>query len=184
MQRRGFDTCVVVLDDFLVAGQSFTEVIEALNCLIQLLRSLGFRINWNKVVGPTQDIVFLGVRIMTLQNRLHLDPAKESELQSLVNKHLGSTRVSTAQLQTLAGKLGHQHVCDVIRWKLYLMMMMMMMMMIIMIATQFSPILELSLILSSHTICQLPLTCRLSTSVPCCVLNKQEPTSVQCSIYI
>ncbi len=56
MQRRGFDTCVVVLDDFLVAGPSFTEVIEALNCLIQLLRSLGFHINWNKVVGPLRTL--------------------------------------------------------------------------------------------------------------------------------
>ncbi len=53
MQRRGFDTCVVVLDDFLVAVPSCTEVMEALNCLIQLLRSLGFRINWNKRLwGP------------------------------------------------------------------------------------------------------------------------------------
>ncbi len=51
---------------------------------------------------------------MTLQNRLHLDPAKVSELQSLVNKHLGSTRLSKAQLQTLAGKLGW--ASDVITW--------------------------------------------------------------------
>ena len=124
MQRRGFQSCVVVLDDFLIVGPSFREVTEALNCLIQLLRSLGFRINWNKVVGPTQDIVFLGVRIMTLHNRLHLDPAKVSELRALINHHLGATRLSKLQLQSLAGKLswashvihwGRTHICSIHR---------------------------------------------------------------------
>ncbi|CAC5385457.1 unnamed protein product [Mytilus coruscus] len=42
----------------------------ALNCLIQLLRKLGFYINWNKVEGPSQRLIFLGILIDTCGEEL------------------------------------------------------------------------------------------------------------------
>ncbi len=44
--------------------------------LIALLRSLGFAINWSKVV----DLVCLGIRIDTVNNILGLDPNKLGKL--------------------------------------------------------------------------------------------------------
>ena len=41
------------------------ERATAMNTLIALLRELGFRINWYKVVDPVQSITFLGVQIDT-----------------------------------------------------------------------------------------------------------------------
>ena len=38
---------------------------DAMNCLIYLLRKLGFAINWNKVMGATQQLVYLGIGIDT-----------------------------------------------------------------------------------------------------------------------
>ena len=42
--------CTAYLDDFFFSGHDFDRCQNALNTLIQLLRSLGFRINWKKVV--------------------------------------------------------------------------------------------------------------------------------------
>ena len=50
MCRRGFDGTVAYLDDFFVCGDTFEACLSAYNCLISLLRNLGFQINWKKVV--------------------------------------------------------------------------------------------------------------------------------------
>ena len=62
MERRGF-TVAVYLDDFFLCAPTLSEFALAMSILIKLLRSLGFQINWNKVVDPTQCIVFLGIEI-------------------------------------------------------------------------------------------------------------------------
>ena len=49
MAKRGFNLLVVYLDDFLIIAESKEACAQALNCLIQLLRMLGFAIHWGKV---------------------------------------------------------------------------------------------------------------------------------------
>lgn len=105
MVRRGFTSCVVMLDDFFLAAPSRLECMHAYNELIKLLRSLGFRINWKKVVDPTQDLVFLGIRINTQLGQLSLDPNKTKELIATLDATLLKTRLSKTQLQSLGGKL-------------------------------------------------------------------------------
>ena len=61
MGRRGHDLLIVCLDDFLIIAKA--ECAAALNCLIQLLRKLGFAIHWGKVVDPTTKITFLGIEL-------------------------------------------------------------------------------------------------------------------------
>ena len=104
MKRRGY-TCVVLLDDFFVAAETFQECAEALRVLISLLRRLGFRINWKKVSDPTQDLVFLGVRINTASGYLSLDPAKVQEIIRTIDDILAKKRITKSQLQSFAGKL-------------------------------------------------------------------------------
>ena len=65
MMRRGFTALVVYLDDFLIVAPTAKECALALNTLIALLRKLGFRINWSKVIDPIQTIIFLGIEIDT-----------------------------------------------------------------------------------------------------------------------
>lgn len=105
MARRGINACVVLLDDFFVAAETLSECSRVLDILIRLLRSLGFSINWNKVIDPAQDIVFLGIRINTRSGRLSLDPDKVQETIALIDTHLKSPRITKSKLQQLAGKL-------------------------------------------------------------------------------
>ena len=68
------------LDDFLVIGESREACQAAFEALLSLLKNLGFRINWSKVVHPTQRLVFLGVLIDTVQCTLSLP---EDKLEAL-----------------------------------------------------------------------------------------------------
>ena len=67
MKRRGFEIVIVYLDDFLIIANSKYECEQAYQCLLDLLLSLGFDINWDKVVPPSQRLIFLGVFIDSMQ---------------------------------------------------------------------------------------------------------------------
>ena len=114
MARRGFQNCSVYLDDFLIAEPDFEKCAMAMNTLIKLLRSLGFRINWKKVVDPRKDLVFLGVHINSVTGELHLDPEKSDKLCQLLALSLTRSRLTKAQLETLAGKLSW--AANVVTW--------------------------------------------------------------------
>ena len=62
MERRGFKTIIVYLDDFLIIGETKEECQQVFTTLLQLLLDLGFQISWRKVIGPTEACV-LGSRI-------------------------------------------------------------------------------------------------------------------------
>ena len=113
MVRRGFN-CSVFLDDFLLYEDTMEQCAAALTTLIALLRSLGFRINWKKVVDPCQRLVFLGIEIDTVNNKLSLDPDKATQLISTLDQTTSKKRLSKKQLQKLAGKLNW--ACNVFTW--------------------------------------------------------------------
>ena len=105
MIKLGFEGLVVYLDDFLIIERSQDRCQLALQTLICLLRELGFSISWKKVEGPTQSLVFLGVRIDSVQGCMELPSDKLSEFKALILATLGQKRISLKQLQHLAGKL-------------------------------------------------------------------------------
>ncbi len=104
MRRRGF-TVVVYLDDFLVLGRTKEECTDAFTTLVTLLRTLGFSIAWDKVEGPTQSLVFLGVLLDSQLLTASLPPDKVDNLLALLAQYLSRQRASYRQLQQLAGKL-------------------------------------------------------------------------------
>lgn len=104
MARRGFKTYAYI-DDFITLTATKQESLEALNCLIALLRKLGFLINWKKVVDPTQDIVFLGININSIEMSLRLPDGKLRSIHAELDHMLGKKRASKRQLQSLAGRL-------------------------------------------------------------------------------
>jgi hypothetical protein len=105
MARRGFDILIVYLDDFLIIAESEIVCQQCLECLLKLLRELGWAISWSKVEGPTRVITFLGIILDSTRMCLELPGGKLQELQDLVEKTLGQKRISLKQLQSLAGKL-------------------------------------------------------------------------------
>jgi len=63
---------IAYLDDFLIIDESYDKCRNSLQKLLEILRLLGFHINYDKIVRPTQRLVFLGVLIDTVEMTLSL----------------------------------------------------------------------------------------------------------------
>ena len=105
MARKGFNLLVVYLDDFLIIAESKEACAQALNCLIQLLRKLGFAIHWGKVVDPTNKITFLGIELDSIAMTLRLPEEKLQCFREELQLFLQMRRATKRQFQSLAGRL-------------------------------------------------------------------------------
>ena len=77
MARRGY-TVLAYLEDFLIIEPTQLQCKAAFDILLNLLESLGFTVNWTKVVFPAQCLVFLGVEIDTFKYELPLSEDRVS----------------------------------------------------------------------------------------------------------
>lgn len=107
LKRRGFQLCTVYLDDFLLLGRDERECQEAQSTLIDILRSLGFYIAWNKCVTPSQTITYLGVTFDSREMTVSLPPQKMEKLHKEIAFFIGKNRATKRQLQQLCGTLLH-----------------------------------------------------------------------------
>ncbi|MES9879857.1 MAG: reverse transcriptase domain-containing protein [Sedimenticola sp.] len=105
MARKGYDLIVVYLDDFLIISKSQDQCEEALMCLIQLLRKLGFAIHWGKVVGPTTTITFLGIELDSVSMQLRLPKQKLESMKQELHQFMSHKRATKRQIQSIAGRL-------------------------------------------------------------------------------
>ena len=101
MSRRGYDLLIVYLEDFLIIADSKEKCAAALNCLIQLLRKLGFSVHWGKVVDPTNCLTFLGIVSMSLS----LPHSKLDSFKLELQEFSQHKRATKRQLQAIAGRL-------------------------------------------------------------------------------
>ena len=83
--RRNGHHVVVYLEDFFVCGPDFDSCKSTFDALIMTLHGLGFQINWNKIVDPTQQLVFVGVQIDTVAGLLSLKAEKLRDLVDLLD---------------------------------------------------------------------------------------------------
>lgn len=114
IMKSKYSFCVIAyLDDFLIIESTYDRCSAALTCLIQLLRKLGFYINWNKVEGPSQRLIFLGILIDTCKLTLSLPGDKLTEFFNLLCDFKGKHRASKKQIESLIGKLNWS--CQVIK---------------------------------------------------------------------
>lgn len=58
-----------------------------------LLRQLGFAINWSKVEGPSQQLVFIGVVADSVSMTLALPTSKPADFSNLLRKFSQKKRV-------------------------------------------------------------------------------------------
>lgn len=114
MERRGFNSIIVYLDDFLVIGSSYAECLIAYKTLMSLLRSLGLSINYRKLVEPCQKLVFLGIEINTVVGSIALESTKARNFLQLIDSLLTRRRISRKELEKVTGKLSWASV--VIPW--------------------------------------------------------------------
>ncbi len=108
LARRGgvdINRIVAYLDDFWLAADTAEECQQMLLITISTLRQLGFQIAWDKVVGPTRQITFLGIHICSQTMTVTLPHDKLMHFRSLIATALRKRALSKKQLQSLIGKL-------------------------------------------------------------------------------
>ena len=81
--------------------------------MINLVRKLGLRVSWKKVVSPTKHVTFLGVDIDTNDCVLFLGADKLNMLHDKLKTFKHRQRATQVQLQSLAGSLNW--ACHVVR---------------------------------------------------------------------
>ena len=111
MADRGLNRVIAYLDDFLCVGDSFQECMSTMRTLMSILRTLGFHINYNKVEGPTKQLVFLGIQLCTNSMTMALPNDKIDDLKHTLNTLMRSKKVSKRFLQSVAGKLQYATQC-------------------------------------------------------------------------
>ena len=104
LASKGF-FCLNYIDDFLVLADDLETCRAGLDCLVSLVQSLGLEINWEKVVGPHTDLVFLGVHVDCVSRVLSLPAKKLAEIKVLLATWEFKEKVTKKSLQSLVGKL-------------------------------------------------------------------------------
>ena len=105
MAKKGFNTIVVYLDDFLIIAKTRAECQAAMESLLKLLRELGFAINYKKIELPTQKLVFLGILLDSTSMTISVPNEKIQETKLLLQYFMNARKVTKRQIQSLAGKL-------------------------------------------------------------------------------
>ena len=103
--RRAGYSIVSYLDDFLVVGETTCSCSAAQNFLIELLHRLGFEVKWEKVVGPTQRITFLGLIVDSAMQRIELPPEKVKTLVDMAFSLSQRGKVTRKELEILVGHM-------------------------------------------------------------------------------
>ena len=104
MSKRGY-TVISYLDDFLLVSPDKETCTHAYHTLLNLLHRLGFTINEDKIVPPTQELTFLGIVINSKDRTLALPERKLQELRESLYSWLDKRKVTKHELQKLIGKL-------------------------------------------------------------------------------
>lgn len=105
MKTKGFANTYAYCDDFLVLESTKGQCQQALNALWRLCRDLGFAISYEKMMGPSRDIIFLGTRINTQSMTLALPDGKLMETRALIEGTLSARSITKKHLQKIGGKL-------------------------------------------------------------------------------
>lgn len=96
---------IVYCDDFFVTHPTKEGCKDLMAELMSLLRTLGFSINYKKIIGPATEIVFLGVNINTVTYTLGLAAEKLYILVRDLNVVRKQRTLTYRKLQSLCGKL-------------------------------------------------------------------------------
>ena len=105
MQINGHPAVTAYLDDFLVQGTTYYQCLGSMNTLLSLPRHLGFSINYDKLIAPSQSVVLLGVQFQTVPFVASLPKEKLDRFLDLIRSVLNRASVTMKMLQQTAGKL-------------------------------------------------------------------------------
>ena len=105
MQRRVDCDILCYIDDFLIISNTFDQCLRSKNILITLLTDLGFDINWDKCVGPSQQMTFLGIILDSADMSMSIPPSKLREIRQSALMWCDKQKATKRQIQSIAGKI-------------------------------------------------------------------------------
>ena len=101
----GIKQIVKVLDDFLFVENEESQCQNNLQTFISLCQHIGVPLSEHKTVGPTTDIVFLGIGLNSEKMLAYLPEDKLEAYSSEVLFFLTQNKVTLRNLKSLLGKL-------------------------------------------------------------------------------
>lgn len=104
-QKTSLSTIDHYLDDFIFAGKDFDTCSKLMETFKKVAKELGVPLAEDKSVGPTNNLVFLGLEIDTVAMMVRVPVQKRVELVSLLQKFIARRSITLKQLQSLLGKL-------------------------------------------------------------------------------
>ena len=107
LQRRGYGKVISYIDDYIVFGDTRESCLEAQQCLMELLGSLGFLVAWDKCSAPSQVVTYLGVEFNSSLMTVSLPAQKLSKLLHEIGFFIDRTRATKRQIQRLCGVLAN-----------------------------------------------------------------------------
>ena len=84
---------------------------QLMNEMLGLIVSLGFDVNWQKVVYPAQVVTFLGIQINSVTSYLSIPASKLAEIKSKLLLWVGKESATKRELQSLAGTIAWGAKC-------------------------------------------------------------------------
>ncbi|KAK3086984.1 hypothetical protein FSP39_000036 [Pinctada imbricata] len=102
----GVPTVHHYLDDFVFAASSESnECSQLMHTFKRVCGSLGIPLNEEKTEGPSTQIIYLGLLIDTIQQKISIPENKLKDLASALLTTIGKKKVTLKELQSLVGKL-------------------------------------------------------------------------------
>ena len=97
-------TCIIhYLDDFFICASTFSECQQKVSTVLNVFRSLGVPIALDQLEGPSQRLVFLGIKIDSLNSCIHLPEDKLTSLSASVVTWVHRKKCIKSELLSLVG---------------------------------------------------------------------------------
>jgi hypothetical protein len=103
--------CVRYLDDWLLIGASPQAVLDGMLAAAALFVQFGLVLNKDKIEGPSQVMVFLGVELDSTKQSVGLSEQRVADTIALIQSFLTRKKTSRKVLQSLLGKLSFVSSC-------------------------------------------------------------------------
>ena len=113
-RQHGVSTIDHYLDDFIIIGPPRSRVCgHALDLILGMCEDLGVPLALDKLEGPSDCIIFLGIEINTAAGILRLPADKLAHLRTVLQQWSSRRACERRELESLIGTL--QHACRVIK---------------------------------------------------------------------
>ena len=113
VEKFGITGATHYLDDFLIPGPSFTACRSRLSTVLFVFKFLGVPIAEEKLEGPAQIMVYLGIEIDAANSVIRLPKDKLFQLRVLVSEWLEKRKCTKRSLLSLIGTLSF--ACKVVK---------------------------------------------------------------------